>query len=93
MCLIMTIITACILSSIFIMQHNKGTVKKSLATTLLMFWAAAIMWCVDSITCVTQGEPFFDISKEDSILGVIVVAIGLAVFAILSLLEKRKLSK
>lgn len=93
MCLIMTIITACVLSSIFIMQRNKGTTKKSLTTAILMFWAAAIMWCVDSITCVLEGEPFFDISKEDSILGVIVVAIGLAVFAILSLLEKRKLSK
>lgn len=58
---------------------------KPLFTTALAFWAAAIMWSVDGIANVLGGEPFLEISKEDSVLGVIVALCGAALFAVLAL--------
>ena len=55
----------------------------------LMFWAAALMWSVDGIASLLEGEPFFDISREDTVLGFIIVVCGLAVFAFLTAMEKR----
>lgn len=90
MCLIMTIIAALIFSVIFMVQKKNNAVSKSVVTTALMYWAAAIMWSVDGIASVLEGEGFFDISKEDAILGVMIVAAGLLVFAFLKFFEAKK---
>ena len=84
MCLIMTIIAAVVFTAIWAKMR-----KQSLLTTTLMFWAAALMWSVDGIASLLEGEPFFDISSEDTVLGAIIVVCGLAIFAVLAALEKR----
>ncbi len=60
---------------------------------MFMFWAAAIMWSVDGIASVIDGESFFDLSREDTILGFIIVGAGLVVYAMMAWLEKRRLAR
>lgn len=84
MCLIMTIIAAVVFTALWAKMR-----KQSLLTTTLMFWGASLMWSVDGIASLLDGEPFFDISSEDTVLGFIIVACGLAIFAVLAALEKR----
>ncbi len=47
------------------------------------------MWSVDGIANVAGGEVFFDLSKQDALLGVIVALCGCALFAVLSLRNKK----
>ena len=90
MCLIMTICAAVVFTVIYFMNKKNGKVRKSISNTCLMFWAAAIMWSVDGISSVMGGEPFFDISREDTILGFIIVGAGLVVYAMMAMLEKKR---
>ncbi len=92
MCLIMTIIAALVFSLAFLKNQKKGKEVKSLFTTMLMFWAAALMWSMDGIASVLGGEGFFDLSLEDGILGFIIIASGLLIFGFLSLLQKKKIA-
>lgn len=85
MCLIMTIIAAVVFTAVWAKMR-----KESLLTTTLMFWAAALMWSVDGVASVLEGEPFFDISREDTVLGAIIILCGLAVFAVLAVFERRR---
>lgn len=89
MCLIMTILTAVILTAFYFRAKKQGKAAKSLLTSTLMFWGAALMWSVDGIASLLEGEPFFDISREDTVLGAIIVVCGLAVFVLLAAIEKR----
>ena len=90
MCLILTIVAAVFFTAWHVAKGGRGLVPKSVSTAMLMFWAAALMWSVDGIASVLEGESFFDISKEDGILGVIIIACGCAVFGILCLFERKK---
>ena len=85
MCLIITIITAAVLTVVWFILRQNGKNVKSLFTTMLAFWAAALMWSVDGVASVIGGEPFFDISMEDTILGLIIVGCGAVFFGILTL--------
>lgn len=93
MCLIMTFIAALIFTVIYALSKKQNKARKSMLITLFMFWSAAIMWSVDGIASLAAGEGFFDISRQDTILGVIIVLSGLLVFAGLSFFEKRRLQK
>lgn len=88
MCLIMTMIAAVVFTALWAKMR-----KQSLLTTTLMFWAAALMWSVDGVASVLEGEPFFDISREDTILGVIIILCGVAIFAVLAVFERRRVLK
>lgn len=101
MCLIITVLMATVFSVLFIVSKRNVSAEKSngfilrkcsqpLFTTMLAFWAAAIMWSVDGISNVAGGEPFLDLRKEDALLGVIVALCGLALFAVLALRNARK---
>ena len=101
MCLLITVVAAIVFSALFIVsKRNVGSENPNgfalrkftqpLFTTMLAFWAAAIMWSVDGIANIAGGEPFLDLSKEDALLGVIVVLCGLALFAVLALRNIRK---
>lgn len=93
MCEIMTICAAIVFSAIFIVQKSKGKFSKPIFATMLMFWGASLMWAVDGIACVVEGEPFFDISMEDTILGFIILGSGLALFALMFVINKAKNTK
>ena len=85
MCEIMTILAALAFTAIYFSGKRKGCPNKAVFTTMLMFWGAALMWSVDCVANKMEGEALFDISREDTVLGVIIVAAGLIVFAALSL--------
>ena len=88
MCLIITILAAAVFSAAYIFSGKNSPAKKSVFTSMLMFWSAAIMWSVDSVASVISGGSFFDISVSDTILGFIILALGLSVFAFLSAHER-----
>ncbi len=101
MCLIITVFMAAVFSVLFIVSKKNDGAENTNAlalqkfsqpffTTMLSFWAAAIMWSVDGIANVAGGESFFDLSKQDALLGVIVALCGVALFAGLSLRNARK---
>ena len=89
MCEIMTIITAIICTALFYVQKKNGKKDRSLVLGMLMFWGASLMWLIDCIFSAAGGEGFFDISMEDTILGIIILAAGFAVMNVTKILPKR----
>jgi len=86
MCEIMTIVAALAFTGVYFF----GKRSKAVFTTMLMFWGAALMWSVDCIANKLDGEALFDISKEDTVLGFIILGAGLLVFAILCVTTKAR---
>lgn len=86
MCELMTIAAAIAFTVIYFRVRRSSAVF----TTMLMFWGAALMWSVDCVKSAMDGEGLLDISREDTILGCIILAAGLAVFGVLSFLERRR---
>lgn len=95
MCLIFTIIAAAVFGVLYFIKNSEQNpvLKSALKTTALSFGAAALMWCVDGVASVMEGESFFDISAGDAVLGVIIIALGLVLFAAVYAVEKRKVCK
>ena len=90
MCLILTICTALALSGVYFYQRKKSCVSKNVFDSMLMFWSASLMWSMDGLASVLSGEGFFDLSIEDTILGAIILACGMTVFAVFSIMQRRK---
>lgn len=89
MCEIMTIIAAVICTAVFFVQKKNGKKERSVVLGMLMFWGASLMWLIDCIFSAAGGEGFFDISMEDTILGIIILAAGFAVMNVTKILPKR----
>lgn len=81
MCLILTIFAAALCSGLWY-RFDRSNVRK-IGTLALMFWGASLMWLVDSVFAVFGGEPFFDISMEDAVLGFIIIFAGVIFWAFL----------
>ena len=88
MCELMTIAAAAIFTVLYFSGKRNGKASAATFTTMLMFWGAALMWGVDCVAERMDGEPLLDFSSEDLVLGVIIVAAGLAVHAALCLVER-----
>ena len=91
MCEIMTIAAALAFTALYFAGKSKGWPTKALFTTMLMFWGAALMWAVDCVAEKMDGEPLFDLSREDTILGVIILGAGLLVYAAFAIKERLEL--
>lgn len=89
MCEIMTIIAAVICTTVFFVQKKNGKKERSIVLGMFMFWGASLMWLIDCIFSAAGGEGFFDISMEDTILGVVILAAGFAVMNVTKILPKR----
>ena len=87
MCEIMTILAALAFTAIYFF----GKRSQAVFTTMLMFWGAALMWSVDCVGNALDGEGLLDISREDALLGGIIIVAGLLVFAALSLFERYRI--
>lgn len=85
MCLIITAVAALLFFLLGIYQKKHGKKSGNEMSVSLMFLAAALMWSVDGIAAVLNGESFFDFSTEDFFLGLIIAAAGTAIYAILAL--------
>ena len=90
MCEIMTILAALAFTAIYFTGKRSGRPSAAAFTTMLMFWGAALMWSVDCVANRLDGEALFDISREDTVLGFIILGAGLLVFGALSLFGRRQ---
>jgi hypothetical protein len=66
---------------------------RAVFATMMMFWGAALMWSVDCVHSLMDGEGLFDLSREDAVLGTIILAAGFAVFAVLSVRDRMVLRR
>lgn len=88
MCLIITAFAAVITTIIWYFKaHDK---KFGLGILTLMYWGASLMWIVDGFFCVAEGEPFFDLSVNDAMLGIVIVLCGLAAWVVMLLCRDPK---
>ena len=63
-----------------------------IGTLALMYWGAALMWCVDGIACLAEGEAFIEIADaaamvDDAVLGAVAIVVGLAAWAVYLLIK------
>jgi hypothetical protein len=84
----MTIAAAAAFTAWHFAAKKAGRADGAVFTSMLMFWGAALMWSVDCVAGAIEGEPLFDMSARDAVLGVIVLAAGLAVFGVLAIVQK-----
>ena len=84
MCELMTIGAAVLFTILYFTRFR----TRAVFATMMMFWGAALMWSVDCVHSYMEGEGLFDLSREDTILGAIILASGLAVFAVLAMRER-----
>ncbi|MBQ8112605.1 MAG: hypothetical protein IJ146_05295 [Kiritimatiellae bacterium] len=89
MCEIMTIIAACAFTVLYFVGRRRGQPSKAAFTAMLMFWGAALMWSVDCVAEKLSGEPLLDLSREDTILGFIIIGAGLLVYAALAVIDRQ----
>ena len=89
MCEIMTILAAVAFTAVYFAGRRVGRPSPAAFTTMLMFWGAALMWSVDCVANRLDGEPLFDLSREDTTLGFIILGAGLLVYAALALFGRR----
>lgn len=88
MCELITIAAAVAFSVLFMRARRLGSPTRALGATALSFWGAALMWSVDCVHSLMEGEGLFDLSREDAVLGAIILGAGLAVFAVLAVRER-----
>ena len=88
MCLIITTFAAIISTIVWYAKAPDFTYR--IGTLALMFWGASLMWLGDAIFCVAGGEGFFDLSKDDALLGMVIVMIGLIAWLVLLLANDPK---
>ncbi len=88
MCLILTTFAAIFATIIWYFKANDR--KYKVGTLSLMYWGASIMWFVDGIYSVIGGEAFFDLSVDDALLGLVIIAIALIAWLVLLLISDPK---
>ena len=91
MCELMPIAAAIV----FTVLYFKVLRTPAVFTTMLMFWGAALMWSVDCVhSAMEEGLPgLLDLSLEDTYLGFIVLAFGLALFGVLLFAERLSIER
>lgn len=80
MCELMTIATALAFTFWYFAGRKNGNPDRAVFRTMLLFWGAALMWAVDCVAEALAGEPLLDLSREDAVLGAIILAAGLLAF-------------
>ena len=93
MTLVITFLAAAIATAIWYAKAPDSDMH--FGALALMYWGAALMWCVDGINGLIEGEGFIEIADtaamfDDAVLGIVVVVTGLVVWAIYLLLKDSK---
>ena len=87
MTLLITVIAAVIATAVWYFKDD-GSLQ--ISALCFMFWGASLMWFVDGIFCVAEGESFLDLSVSDALLGFVIVISGLVVWVITLLYKDPK---
>jgi hypothetical protein len=74
MCLLMTVAAALAASLAWYCNRRKGGMALEILS--LTYWSAALMWSVDGFFRLAEAEPFFELTLDDALLGLLVVASG-----------------
>ena len=79
MTLVITLLAAAIATIAWYAAGPKSTMK--IGVLALMYWGAGLMWIVDGIACLAEGEAFIEIADttamlNDAILGGVVLSRG-----------------
>lgn len=91
MCLILTCIAA-VITTVLYFRYPKISARFSLEHLALMYWGAALMWGVDGVFRLMEGECFLELTVNDTLLGILVVICGLGFVGVQTLLHKRRCS-
>jgi drug/metabolite transporter (DMT)-like permease len=84
---LLCIAAAILFTALGVRARRTGRPARALGTTALVFWGAALMWSVDCVATVLEGEGLFEEWRDDALLGALIVAAGVALFAVLRLRE------
>lgn len=93
MTLVITLLAAAIATVVWYAVGSKSLMK--IGVLALMYWGAALMWVVDGIACLVEGEAFIEIADsaamfDDAMLGFLVVTAGLVAWAVYLLVKDPK---
>jgi uncharacterized membrane protein len=78
---------------VFTVLYFKVLRTPAVFATMLMFWGAALMWSVDCVHSAMEGAGLFDLSLEDTYLGLIILAFGLAFFGVMLFIERLSIER
>ncbi len=91
MCLILTACAAVVSALLWFFKFRDE--KYNLQFLTLMYLGATLMWSVDGIFSVMGGEGFFDLSLDDTKLGLLVVTLGVVLWAVTLIVRSVKAKK
>ena len=91
MCLILTCIAA-VITTVLYFRYSKISARFSLEHLALMYWGAALMWSVDGVFRLMEGERFLELTVNDTLLGILVVICGLGFAGVQTIIHKRRCS-
>lgn len=89
MCELMTIAAAALVTAALFFARRAGRPARALGTTALALWGAALMWSVDCVHAYLEEGELFDLSRDDALLGALILACAAALFAVLRVREGR----
>lgn len=89
MCELMTIAAAALVTAALFFARRAGRPARALGTTALALWGAALMWSVDCVHAYLEEGELFDLSRDDALLGALILACAAALFAVLRVREVR----
>ena len=94
MTLIITAIAA-VVSAIVYLRDPVAARAQYLGVLVLAYVGASLMWCIDGVACLAEGEPFVELTDaaamaDDALLGICVVALGLAAWMVVRFVCGRK---
>lgn len=88
MCLVITAFAAVITTMVWYFKMPQG--EYLLGRLALMYWGAALMWCVDGFFSVAEGESFLELSMNDALLGVVIILCGVVAWIVMVLFKDPK---
>lgn len=88
MCLILTFIAAIITTALYFLRPNFSR-RFSLEYLTLMYWGASLMWSVDGFSRLMEGESFFELTMNDTLLGILIVFCGPAFTVARAMIHKK----
>ncbi|MBQ9691406.1 MAG: hypothetical protein IJV62_04875 [Eggerthellaceae bacterium] len=93
MTLVITLLAAIVATIVWYALLPKTTYH--IGTLALMYWGAVLMWSVDGIASLLEGEGFIEIVDtaamiDDALLGGIVVIAGLGIWALYLIIKDPK---
>lgn len=93
MTLLVTLLAAIASTAVWYLKDSRNRLKTG--TLSLIYWGASLMWLVDAVTeYIELGAAFFTVSadalRNDLMLGLCAVALGLVIWLILLLISDPK---